>query len=642
MSFINQKLKAVPHKNVRIEDDFWSPKLKIMRDVTLPDVFTKFENDHEGAFNNFDWVRDGVRGKHAGPPWYDGLIYETMRAASDFLGDHYDRQLDSILDRYIGKIAAAQKADPDGYIDTFITLMRPGKKWGENGGNLLWQHNVYNAGCLVEAAVHHYKATGKTSFLNVAVRLANYMTDYMGLPIKKTIVPAHSLPEEAFVKLYQLFKDNPEVKSKLTLQVDEEQYLRLAKFWIDNRGRHKFRKSYPRNMGEYAQDHRPLIEQDEAMGHAVRAALLYNGLIALAMETGDEAYFNTSVKLWESAVYRKMHITGGVGAVHNEEKFGYEYQLPNDAYLETCAAVAIAFWTGNMNLAFGESRYMDVFERVLYNGVLPGLSLEGNKYFYRNPLVSKEDDHRWEWHECPCCPPMYLKIMADLQSYIYAYDEDGIYINLFIGGNADICLHGKPIRLTQKTGYPWSGDVSINVTMEQNEFFKIGIRIPDWCKNYKIKVNGINYSSFNMTAGYAVITREWNNGDEITLNMEMPVVRMEAHPYVEADEGKVAIQRGPLVYCFEGIDNNGGLNIALPANPGFKYKYIPELLDGVVLVKGRTADGTEFEAVPYYAWDNREPGTMCVWVGQEKKEESNESLEGWDDKLYRPLKLTDK
>jgi DUF1680 family protein len=491
----------------------------------------------------------------------------------------------------------------------------------------------------MEAAVHHFKATEKTNLLEVAIRFANYMCDYIGLPPKSTIVPAHPLPEEAFVKLYKLFKDHPEAKLKLNLKVDEERYLELTKFWIDNRGKHEFRKSYPRNMGEYSQDHRPLIEQDEAMGHAVRATLLYNGLVAVAMETGDKAYFDAAKKLWESTVYTKMHITGGVGAVHNEEKFGYEYQLPNDAYLETCAAVSMAFWAGNMNLAFGDSKYMDVFETVLYNGVLTGLSLKGDKYFYRNPLESKGEDHRWEWHGCPCCPPMYLKIMADLQSYIYAQNEENIYVNLFIGGSADISLKGTSIKLTQKTGYPWNGDTNIKVSMQKKASFKLAIRIPNWCENYRISIDSKN-PSFDVINGYAVINREWNDGDEILLNMDMPVVRIEAHPYVDADKGKVAIQRGPLVYCLEGIDNNEDVNIVLPTNPEFSSEYNFEVLDGISLIKGLTANKMQFTAVPYYAWDNREPGTMSVWINQEGKDKSDISLDDWDKKLYRPYKTS--
>ncbi|HBP38741.1 MAG TPA: six-hairpin glycosidase, partial [Clostridiales bacterium] len=416
----NQKyLSAVPHQAVSIDDGFWSPKLKTLREITVDDVFTKLENS--GAMSNFDRVRDEKTGGHAGAPWFDGLIYETICAASDFLESRdADGQRLEKLDKYIGQIIDAQENDPDGFISTFTQLTCPENRWGENGGNALWQHDLFNAGCLVEAAVHYYLATGKADLLKAAVKFAGYLCEVMGYPPKKNIIPGHSLPEKALVELYRVLTDEPDLKMKYFPDVDANKFLELADFWISNRGQHKDRMNYPRYMGEYAQDHRPMLEQEEAVGHVVRATFLYNGLIAVAMATGKQQYFDISAKLWDNVTEKKLHLNGGVGAIHYEEKFGYEYQLPNNAYLETCAAIGLSFWGRNMNLAFADARYMDVVEMALYNGILSGVSLDGNKYFYLNPLISDGSHHRWDWHWCPCCPPMLLKIMSDLKSFIYS------------------------------------------------------------------------------------------------------------------------------------------------------------------------------------------------------------------------------
>lgn len=630
------KLKCVSIKDVVIDDAFWNSKLNIAKKVTLFDVFNKFQNLQEGTMSNFDWVAQGKQGKHVGPPWFDGLIYETMRAAADFLCDEYDEKIDALLDGYIERIAKAQAVHKNGYINTYTTTICPQYEWGENGGNILYQHEIYNAGCLVEAAVHHFKATNKTNLLLVAVKLANYMADYMGPLPKKSIVPAHPLPEEAFIKLYQLFKENPVAKTMLNEQVDEKKYLELAKFWIDDRGSHQFRKSYPRNMGEYAQDHRPLLEQDEAMGHAVRAVLLYNGVTALAMENGDQKYYEFADRLWNNVVNSKMHITGGVGAVHNEEKFGYEYQLPNDAYLETCAAAAMVFWAGNMNAAFGDAKYFDVFEKVIYNGFLSGISLSGDKYFYTNPLISNGDNHRWDWHGCPCCPPMYLKLMSSLKTYLYSMDDDGVYVNMFVGGHLDFTCNGQSVQLIQTAQYPWNGTVSFGLNLAQDNMFQVCIRVPAWCEGYRIEINGKACTSFKVVKGYAVLKNKWANGDTIQFVMDMPIVRIQVHPYVVENKGMIAIQRGPLVYCLEEADNNNLFDITLPKNPQFSECIETGLLDGVVAIKGIATNQQEFKAIPYYVWDNREPGAMRVWIGSDDDSGSND-LESWGNKLYRSL-----
>ncbi|KPV51322.1 hypothetical protein SE17_21880, partial [Kouleothrix aurantiaca] len=360
MSHAEDQPRPVPLAHVTLNDAFWGPVYTRLRTVTLHDVFGKFERD--GAFANFARVAEGLRGEHRGFPWFDGLVFETIRAAADFLATSYDAQLDARLDGYIAQIAAAQAADPDGYLNSYVTLMCPETRWGANGGNQLWSHEEYNAGCLIEAAAHHFRATGKTSLLALAVRFANYLCEYIGPLPRHNIVPSHSLPEEALLKLYRLLRDTPELAAQMGVE-QPAIYLDLVRFWVEGRGNHAGRVGFT----EYAQDHRPVREQDAAVGHAVRATLFYTGLAALANETGAEDYRTVSARLWHDVTARKMYLTGGVGSINQYEGFSFGYYLPSDGYNETCAAVGLAFWAGQMHTAFADATYPDVVERVLYN-----------------------------------------------------------------------------------------------------------------------------------------------------------------------------------------------------------------------------------------------------------------------------------
>lgn len=625
------KIIEVPHSEALIKDEFWSPKLEMFRNVTLIDVFSKFEKS--GAFSNFDRVANGEKGGHSGLPWYDGLVYETICSAADMLATRYDESLDKRLNNYIQRISAAQAVGPDGYINTWVSLEDPEKRWGDNGGNLLWQHDLYNAGALVEAGIHHYKATKKLNLLRVAVKFAEYLTSYIGTFPKRNIVPAHPLPEVAFVELFRLFREFPSLRKEFSPPVNEIRYLELATFWIENRGNHEERP----NWGEYAQDHKPLIEQEEAVGHAVRAVLLYTGLVAVAKEINREDYLKTAQKLWENVVGKKMYITGGVGSFRQEEKFGANYQLPNNGYLETCAAAGMVFWAYNMYLAFGEGKYVDVIERELYNGLLVGVSKEGDAYSYDNPLEWDKNIHnRWEWHECPCCPPMFLKVFSRLGSFIYSYDDYGISINLFVQSTIIIPLRGQKIKLKQETFYPWSGKVKIIIYPERTETFELRIRIPEWCKKVKIRKNGHSINSLESKRGYIYIKNDWKMGDTIEFEMDMPIQLIKAHPLVEADLGRVAIQRGPVVYCVEAEDNPrmNVWDLEIPKDTKLSKEH-KDILGGIVAIKGegylnepgaweklylpieeanRLKKRIEFTAIPYYAWDNRTPGPMKVWI----------------------------
>lgn len=628
-------LKGLPAKDVTVQDPFWSKRLKVIRKTTIYNVLDKFEKGYPGTINifeNFRKVANGEQADNLCAPWFDGLVYQTIRGAADFLADQNDEKLVRKIDDIVELIVKAQDTDPQGYLNTYITLKCPENRWGGNGGNLLWQHELYNAGGLVEAGVHYYRATGKTALLTAGVKMANLMCSEMGNAPRKNIVPAHPLPEEAMVSLYRLFKEEPDLKGRLKTKVEENAYLELADFWIQMRGRHEGRVSYPRNMGEYAQDHRPLTEQDDAAGHAVRAALLYNGLINVAVETGKEDYFKAARRLWDSVVSKKLYITGGIGSVHNEEKFGPEYQLPDDGYLETCAAVAMTFWGSSMNFAFGDADYFDTVERSLYNNVLAGVSLDGTRYFYENPLVSDGSTHRWEWHSCPCCPPMLLKGLGNLKTMIYAHDDYGIYVNLLIGGSARFA---GQMELEQRSDGPWSRNIDFVLKKVECAHTLINLRLPSWSGEWSVSVNGKRVTP-KFVKGYLQLSDSWKDRDVIRLTMEMPILRMEPHPFVSHLKLKVALQKGPFVYCLESTDNSGKVDITLPARPELTAEKTTAL-GGATLIKGRDENGNPFTAVPYYAWDNREPGRMAVWLKQSRKSAAPD-LDGWENALYRPYR----
>ncbi|MBV9123209.1 MAG: glycoside hydrolase family 127 protein [Planctomycetes bacterium] len=632
-------LTPVPISQVSIEDDFWAPRRLVWRRVTLPDCLAKFEKD--GALTNFDRVRDGTGGDHAGPPWYDGLIYEMIRAGADFLAAQRDPALEARLDGYISRIAAAAARDPQGYVNTYTQLREPNHRWGLHGGNDVRQHDVYNFGGLVDAGVHYYRATGKTTLLRVAVTMANHACDVIGPPPRANVVPGHALAEEALANLYLLCRARPELKKTLGIPVHEDRYLKLAEFWIENRGHHQGRSDY----GAYDQDGEPVFQQKVLAGHAVRATLMAAGLTALAAINDRDDYRQAARRLWSNMMDRRMHLTGGVGASRAGEAFGGDYDLPNNGYLETCAAVGSGFFSHNMNLAFGEARCADELERVLYNGVLAGVSLRGDSYFYENPLEAGPKHRRWTWHPCPCCPPMFLKIMAALPGYIYAQDADGLYVNLFVGSRAEVTLPAGKVVVRQTTRYPWQGQVHLVVEPEHPGEFNLSIRIPGWCQAagspddlYQvvgrpasgavvIKVNGQTVPRLDMVRGYARLRLFWKAGDTVELTLAMPVRRVHAHPRVQTDVGRVALMRGPVVYCLEGVDTPEGIDhLFVPPGAMFTAEYRHDLLGGIMVLRGTGTrlyrdqkssveqKATELLAIPYFANANRQPCPMRVWL----------------------------
>ena len=646
----SNQLTPVPIQTVTIKDSFWSPKRTVWQEVTIPDCFTKFENDRGGALNNFDRVRDGKLDGHAGPPWYDGLIYEMIRGSADFLAAKPDPALETRIDGYIACIAAAQDRDTNGYLNTWTQLQHPDQRWGLNGGNDGYQHEMYNVGALCEAAVHYYQATGKSSLLKVAVKLANYTCDQVGPSPKHELVPNHAIAEEAFGDLYLFFHEHPELKRSLPVAVDESRYLELAHYWVEARGHARKDQS---GYGAYNQDHQPVLEQTTIEGHAVRAALLCAGVTALAGINGRDDYREAAIRLWENMSEKKMNVTGGIGSTAAGEAFGKDYFLPNDGYLETCGAVAAGFFDRNLNLLTGDARYVDALERELYNGALTGVSLAGDSYTYVNPLQAPQGNSRWSWNGCPCCPPMFLKLMGAMPGYIYAQDKSGIYVNLFVGSKAQIQLAGRKVVLTQTTDYPWQGEVKFTVEPAKPSEFVLHIRIPGWCQGpsspedlyqpdnrplngaVRLKVNGKVVTNPEVVRGYALLHRRWKSGDTVQLALDMPVQRVKANARVEAAKGRVALMRGPIVYCFEGSDNGGAVqNLIIPLGAEFTPKHERNLLGGVTILSA-TATGVfktgakqvvslpfQVTATPYYANANRGTCPMQVWM-PEHQDSSN-------------------
>lgn len=625
--------------------------------VTVYDVLDKLEGKYDpdrpiiknekeklghtrNAFHNFDLVAQGKTdiNQHDGPPWYDGLVYETIRGAADILASYPDIKLEKKLDSYIDRIAAAQAVDPDGYLNTYTTLTRPKQRWGLNGGQDRWQHDVYNAGMLVDAGIHYYNATGKTKLLAVGVKLSNYMFKEMGPAPKNNVVPGHGGPEEIELRLYQLFKQHPQLKSKMSVPVHEQDYLALARFWIDDRGNHgnpdgTFKRA---SDGAYNQDAIPVVQQTTIEGHAVRATLLASGVTATALETKDPAYIKTVNNYWNNMVGKRMFITGGEGAIADDERFGPNYFLPEHAYLETCASIGSGFFSEQMNELEADGKYMDEFERVAYNNLLSGVSLSGDHYFYENPLIAT-DHNRWAWHDCPCCPPMILKMVSALPQYIYGYSDTNIYVNLFIGSEGNINLGGSNITLKQTTGYPWKGDMRIEVVTDKPKAFTMNVRIPGWAEkkenpfdlyssnvrgNVILKVNGKTIA-LNQSKGYATINRTWKKGDVVELILPVQPRIVAVNDSVQTIKGKIAIAAGPIVYGFENIDNPGVQDYTLNPNVKMAMNYKAELLNGVNVITGETTnkegERIKFTAIPFYSLGNRKPGTTYqVWMPEGK------------------------
>jgi uncharacterized protein len=626
-------VKPVPFTAVHLTDVFWAPRIETNRLVTIPFAFEQCEKS--GRMDNFERAAKALRGEpftNKQPPGYpfdDTDPYKVLEGASYALAVQPDPKMKAYLDDLIAKIGAAQ--EPDGYLYTARTINpEHPHPWS---GHERWtmdpidSHELYDAGHLFEAAVAHYQATGETNLLHIAIKEANLLCNTFG-PDKLHIWPGHEIVEMGLAKLYRATGD--------------ERYLELAKFFLDVRGP---------GGDDYHQSRIKPVDQTEAVGHAVRAGYLYSGMADVAALTGDERYAHAIDTIWGNVVSKKLYLTGGIGAVGAGEAFGRNYQLPNlSAYCETCAAVANDYWNLRLFLLHGDAKYVDVMERTLYNGLLSGVSLDGKRFFYPNPLESDGQQQRSPWFGCACCPGNITRFMASIPGYVYAQQGDTVYVNLYAAGTANIKLDNGPrITLTQQTRYPWDGNVKLSVSPDKTAEFTLNVRIPGWARNEVVpsdlyqfhdagaapptlKVNGQSVP-LDLNKGYVALRRSWHDGDAVELDLPMPVRRVVANSKVNDDRGCVALQRGPLVYCVEWPDVKDGhvVNLLLPDTAPLAADFRPDLLNGVEVIKGqaeslRYADAhqrlarenVDFLAIPYYAWANRGRGEMAVWLAREE------------------------
>ena len=621
-------VKEVAFTQVHIDDDFWAPRIETNRKVSIPSAFRECEKN--GRFDNFAIAGGLKKGEHRGDFSFDDTDpYKVIEGASYSLAVEYDPKLDAYLDSVINIIAAAQ--EPDGYLTTCVTnkCERLSGWWGTHRWEKINSHELYNSGHLYEAAVAHYLATGKRSLLDVAIKNADLVCKTFGYGEGQIKYPSgHPIVEMALAKLYKVTGD--------------EKYIRQAKYFVEEAGR----LSNGRKPSPYSQDHKPILDQDEIVGHAVRAGYLYSGVADVAALTNDTAYFDAITRIWDNMASKKLYITGGIGSRAQGEGFGPEYELNNHtAYCETCAAIANVYWNYRMFLATGDAKYADVYERALYNGVPSGVSLSGDRFFYDNPLESMGEHERQAWFGCACCPGNVTRFMASVPQYMYATQGDDVLVNLYIQSTADITTDNNRIKLSQTTGYPWHGDITFTVEPEKESEFALRMRIPGWAENapvptdlysftsspvkgYEVKVNG-SKADVMTGNGYATVKRVWKKGDKVELSLPMEVKRVRANDLVDDDKGKLAIQRGPVMFCLEGKDQKDSLvfDKYIPDGVKFEENFNKDLLNGVMTLTATgkkvlgAGDDEEVSlmAIPYCTWNNRGADQMAVWIPESRE-----------------------
>ncbi|MCE4566620.1 glycoside hydrolase family 127 protein [Maribellus sp. CM-23] len=616
-------ISGVPFNEVHIKDKFWLPKIETNRTASIPAAFKKCEET--GRLDNFLIAGKKMDGPVKGEmPFDDTDVYKTIEGAAYSMTTFPDSKLDAYVDSLIQIISIGQ--EEDGYLTTYKTIdtTKAPAGWCPPGGrweHLECSHELYNSGHMFEAAAAHFMATGKTNFLDIALKNADLLVSVF-LQEGNTQVPGHQIVETGLIKLY--------------LITQKEEYLKLAKHFLDRRGDNTHREL----GGPYNQDHKPVVEQEEAVGHAVRALYMYAGMTDIAALYSDTAYQQAVDKLWVNVVSKKTYITGGLGARHNGEAFGDNYELPNlTGYNETCAAIANVFWNHRMFLLHGDAKYIDVLERSLYNNVLSGVSTDGTAFFYPNPLQCDMSYHfnrgatltRQPWFDCSCCPTNLARLMPAVAGYIYAHKGNDLYVNLYVQSSANVKLDNVSTEITQTTDYPWEGNVKLDVSPEKEAEFSVKLRIPGWAENrplpgdlyaYEnqseshpvVKING-ETASFSKEKGFAELKRRWKKGDQIELILPMEVRKVKANEKVADDLGKVALERGPVVYCVEEIDNPEIEHLVISGNTNFSTRFDSELLNGaeVIEASGDTND-KPFTAIPYFVWNNRGANKMKVWL----------------------------
>ncbi|MCB9120362.1 MAG: glycoside hydrolase family 127 protein [Caldilinea sp.] len=626
-----RQLTPVPFTQVTLDDPFWAPRQEINRRVSIPHMYQMLIDT--GRIGAFDLAFERPVPSSIVLIFGDSDPAKWLEAASYSLITHPNPELAAVVDQVVDKIISAQQ--PDGYLNTHFTVTQPEMRWK----NLRDWHEMYCAGHLMEAAVAHHQATGDPKLLNALARYADHIDARFGPnPGQYRGYGGHPEIELALVRLYHA--------------TGEERYLALSKYLVEERGQqdpHYYdieavergedpRKFWARTY-EYCQAHAPIREHDKVVGHAVRAMYLMSGVADLAHEYDDPTLLAVCERLWENLVYQRMYLTGGIGPSRHNEGFTTDYDLPDEtAYAETCASISLIMWNYRLLQFAGDGKYADIIEQTLYNGFISGVSLAGDSFFYVNPLASDSSHHRTPWFECPCCPPNVGRILASLGNYLYSTSHDGLWLHFYAQNSASVTVGEQPVQVRLTSNYPWDGAIKLALTLDVAQSFALNLRIPGWCDEWSVKVNGEIVATTPSGKGYVAITRTWESGDVVDLDLAMPVQAVYANPNVRQMQGRLALQRGPVVYCAEGVDNGGiGLDrVTLdPAQvAGFTVEYRPELLGGVAVLRGSaqaiTEDGwddhtlyrrnapsgttaMEVVAVPYATWDNREPGEMRVW-----------------------------
>ncbi|MEA5138288.1 glycoside hydrolase family 127 protein [Arcicella rigui] len=622
-------IQPVAFTQVHFKDNFWLPKMQVNANVTIP--YTLNQCKITGRIDNFRKAAKQIPADKSTSFTFDDTdLYKVIEGASYSLQTQKNPQLELYLDSLITIIGAAQ--EPDGYLYTFRTM--PIQTPHEWMGSKRWEkeedlsHELYNSGHLFESAVAHYQATGKKNLLNIAIKNADLLVKTFGWG-KEERFPGHQIVETGLTKLYRV--------------TGKKAYLDLAKFFLDLRGKEGHLNQ------EYSQSHKKVVDQHTAVGHAVRATYMYTSMADVAALTGDKQYLSAIDDIWHDVVDKKIYITGGIGATGNGEAFGDDYDLPNmSAYAETCAAIANVYWNHRMFLLHGDAQYIDVLERTLYNGLLSGISLSGDKFFYPNPLASYGQHQRRAWWDCACCVSNMTRFLPSVPGYTYAQNQQNIYVNLFVGGTATIQLPNTAVTLTQETAYPWQGKNDITVQPNKTSTFALHVRMPGWAmgkplsgdlykdetpiNNIPILVNGKPFA-YTLQKGYAVIKRVWEKGDKVSFTLPMDVRKVLAKDEVKADKSKFALQRGPLVYCLEGHDNTNAsvMSLVLDKNAEVKATFQPNLLNGVMTLQAQgfaterqlnseqlIKTNQPIQAIPYYAWANRGATEMTVWIPYEE------------------------
>lgn len=645
-----KKTRETITNKVKINDNFWGRYLEVVRNHVIPYQWEAL-NDRlpdaspSHAIENFRIAAGESTDAYYGMVFQDSDLAKWLEAVAYSLENEPNAELEKTADEVIALMGRAQQED--GYLNTYYIVNEPNNRWT----NIRDNHELYCAGHLIEAAVAYFQATGKKQFLDIMCKYADYIDSVFGPEEDKLKgYPGHQEIELALVKLYDV--------------TGNQKYLHLSKYFIDERGKQphyfdiekkKRKDTKPFWFNDdyaYHQAHKPVREQKEAVGHAVRATYMYTAMTDLAVKTQDESLKKACEELWNNVTQKQMYITGGIGSMEFGEAFSFNYDLPNDlSYTETCASIALVFWANRMLQLDANNKYADVMELALYNGTISGMDLDGKKFFYVNPLEvlpeacekRKDKKHvksvRQKWFGCACCPPNLARLIASIGHYIYSQKEKEVFVHLYMGNETTVQIENNKVKLTQQTNYPWDGDVSMIVSPEREESFTVALRIPGWAKGTVMKVNGeiIDHIPL-MKNGYVYLNRKWQENDHIELTFPMVVERIQSNLQVRHNVGKVALQRGPVVYCLEQVDNGENLHgVILPRNAELKANYDSELLEGVVSITGDAeridqanwndslyrpvedkSTSVQIKAIPYYAWCNREPGEMIVWVNEKR------------------------